>query len=860
MKKSFKKIISAVLIAVLILSVSPVGALTEFDFSSLFSVKTAALTSGNYTYEVSGTNATITGYSGSETNLTIPSTLDGKTVVAIERGVFKDNTTLKSVSLPSTLTRIGVDWNGDGVFARCSRLETVTFAKGTNDAVIGFNTFLGCPALKKVEIPGNYVAIQNSAFESCTALTSFKWEKSDASKQYIGEFTFKNCTALASVSLPVTLNSIGKYAFQNCAITNLVIPEGVTTIEYGAFLDNGKLKTVSLPSTLTRIGVDWNGDGVFARCSRLETVTFAKGTNDAVIGFNTFLGCPALKKVEIPGNYVAIQNSAFESCTALTSFKWEKSDASKQYIGEFTFKNCTALASVSLPVTLNSIGKYAFQNCAITNLVIPEGVTTIEYGAFLDNGKLKTVSLPSTLTKIGVDWNGDGVFARCAKLETVTFAKGTADAVIGFNTFKDCYALKSISIPGNYVAIQNSAFENCESMTTMIYEKSDYAFANQYIGEFTFKNCPALANVSLPVTLNSIGKYAFQNCGIINLVIPEGVTAIDYGAFLDNGKLKTVSLPSTLTRIGVDWNGDGVFARCSKLETVTFAKGTADAVIGFNTFKDCYALKSISIPGNYVAIQNSAFENCESMTTMIYEKSDYAFANQYIGEFTFKNCPALANVSLPVTLNSIGKYAFQNCGIINLVIPEGVTTIEYGAFLDNGKLMSVSLPSTLTRIGVDWNSDGAFARCAMLETVIFAEGEDDFAIGRNTFRSCPALATVHLPLNLVNIFVDAFNGSTENLTICSKSNNSYGKAFATENSIDFKLCDGSHTPEPGPGDVSGDGKVNSNDALLVLQYATGLISLTEEQMERANVNGDKNINSGDALMILQFSTGLIKEF
>ncbi len=564
LKKSFKKIISALLIAVLILSVSPVGALTEFDFSSLFSVKTAALTSGNYTYEVSGTNATITGYSGSETNLTIPSTLDGKTVVAIERGVFKDNTTLKSVSLPSTLTRIGVDWNGDGVFARCSRLETVTFAKGTNDAVIGFNTFLACPALQKVEIPGNYVAIQNNAFENCTALTSFKWEKSAATKQYIGEFTFKNCTSLANVSLPVTLNSIGKYAFQNCAITNLVIPEGVTTI--------------------------------------------------------------------------------------------------------------------------------------------------------------------------------------------------------------------------------------------------------------------------------------------------------DYGAFLDNGKLKTVSLPSTLTRIGVDWNGDGVFARCTKLETVTFAKGTTDAVIGFNTFRDCGALKAVTIPGNYVSIQNGAFENCKSMTTMIFEKSDYAFANQSIGEYTFKNCTALENVSLPVTLKSIGKYAFQNCAITNLVIPEGVTTIDYGAFLDNGKLIAVSLPSTLTRIGVDWNADGTFARCTMLETVIFAEGENDLTIGRNTFRSCPALSTVHLPLNLVNVFAGAFDGSTENLTICSKSNTSFGKTFASDNSIAFKLCDGSHTPEPGPGDVSGDGKVNSNDALLVLQYATGLIELTEEQFERANVNGDKQVNSGDALKILQFATGLIKSF
>ncbi|MBP3442875.1 MAG: hypothetical protein J6L62_08745, partial [Clostridia bacterium] len=64
MKKSLKKLLASLLVAVMVLSVAPVGALTEIDLSSLFAVEASALTSGSYTYTVSGSNATITAYSG----------------------------------------------------------------------------------------------------------------------------------------------------------------------------------------------------------------------------------------------------------------------------------------------------------------------------------------------------------------------------------------------------------------------------------------------------------------------------------------------------------------------------------------------------------------------------------------------------------------------------------------------------------------------------------------------------------------------------------------------------------------------------------------------------------------------------
>ena len=270
-------------------------------------------------------------------------------------------------------------------------------------------------------------------------------------------------------------------------------------------------------------------------------------------------------------------------------------------------------------------------------------------------------------------------------------------------------------------------------------------------------------------------------------------------------------------------------------------------------------MKTITIPGNYTAIYKDAFLNCTALESLEYEKSDYSYANQTIETNTFKGCSALETVSLPTTLKYIGVGAFEGTAIKNLVIPEGVTTIDYGAFVNCNYLISVSLPGTLTTLGVnDTYYSGVFQNCPKLETVIFAEGEKDLTIGTETFKSCPALTTVHLPLNLVSVNKEAFSGSTENLTICSISNSSFGKTYADSNSIKFKLCGGHNILTIG--DVNGDGNINSSDALLVLQHAVKKITLTGNAFTAADTNKDEQLNSSDALKILQFSVGKIKEF
>ncbi|MEE1065015.1 MAG: leucine-rich repeat protein, partial [Acutalibacteraceae bacterium] len=377
-------------------------------------------------------------------------------------------------------------------------------------------------------------------------------------------------------------------------------------------------------------------------------------------------------------------------------------------------------------------------------------------------------------------------------------SSGSKDATIGGESFKNCTSLQSIVIPGNYTTIYEDAFFGCTSLKSMTLKKSNYTYANQVIEAEVFKGCSALETVSLPTTLKSIGSNAFNGCAIVNLTVPEGVTIIAEGAFTKNTYLKTVSIPSTVTTIGqVNQNFTGAFEGCTKLQTVTISSGSKDATIGGESFKNCTSLQSIVIPGNYTTIYEDAFYGCTSLKSMTLKKSNYTYANQIIDDEAFRGCSALETVSLPTTLKSIGSHAFNGCAIVNLTVPEGVTTIADGAFTNNVNLKTVSLPKTLTSIGATSTGfTGVFENCTNLKSVIFGEGNKDLIIGSETFKKCVNLTTVHLPLNLVEIKEQAFDGSTANLTICSKSNSSYGKTYADNNSIKFKLCNGTHTETP----------------------------------------------------------------
>lgn len=239
-----KKIISAA--AALALAVSGFGAysLGERAWSDT-AITASALTSGSFEYELlaDGT-AEITGYNGSDTTLTIPSTLDGKKVTSIADIAFLGCTNIASVSVPSTITHIGADafdgtaWleseinksplvivNGILIHGRTAAgavtiPDTVTQIA---DSAFGYNN-----GITSVTIPGSVKSIGASAFNSCDNLKSVTMKKG---VETIGRYAFYFCSGLTELTIADTVTFIGNYALNYTGMKQITIPASVTEIE-----------------------------------------------------------------------------------------------------------------------------------------------------------------------------------------------------------------------------------------------------------------------------------------------------------------------------------------------------------------------------------------------------------------------------------------------------------------------------------------------------------------------------------------------------------------------------------------------------------------------------------------------------
>ena len=652
-------------------------AYTEGDYSYTISNGKAVITGYTGTSTDITIPAKIAGYEVQKIkynafagNKTLTSVVVSEGITSIEYGAFANCLGLMSVSLPSTLVTLGSAsvYSATGVFEGCKQLSKVTLAEGSSVASIGYGTFKNCINLVSIEIPKNYQMIYPYAFQACEALKTVVWKDSDTGMiKKIQNHAFLDCKKLTTFSLPVGLSYIGEYAFQNCnSLLSVSVVEGVTEIGEGAYMGCKSLRSVSLPSTLETLGVSTNGylnyDGVFENCQSLNSVELKKGTKDCAMGINTFLNCSSLQKIEIPGNYVRIGYKSFAGCTSLEMVTYGKNDVTKtgQTIEDYVFQACKALKSVSFSEGLASIGQGAFYQCTS-----------------LDN-----IVLPSTVTAIGYSGNSsiqyhEGAFEGCTNLKNVTIKAGTANAYIGIRTFKNTGITKVI-VPGNYKKLYPDAFSNCTSLTEMEYKESGLNYADQIIYSGVFENCTKLAKISLPSSLVEINLRAFANTAVENVVVQEGTERVYDGAFYNCKSLKSVTLPSTLRLLSyTTTNYEGAFESCISLTDVTWKEGDVDATLGCKAFKNCTALESIVIPGNVEIILDYAFQGCTALKSATYRKGLYGYANQTVGYKAFQDCTALEKLCLMETVSTINNTATDNCSSVTIYGQTGSVAETY---------------------------------------------------------------------------------------------------------------------------------------------------------------------------------------
>lgn len=277
------------------------------------------------------------------------------------------------------------------------------------------------------------------------------------------------------------------------------------------------------------------------------------------------------------------------------------------------------------------------------DIVIPK---TVEY-----NGEIYGV------TSIGYD-----AFRYCSSLTSVTIPDGVTS--ISEYAFQDCSGLTTLTIPSSVTTIASTAFYSCSGLTTIIVDPDNKVYDSR-------NNCNAIIEsasntlvigcktTSIPKSVTSIGDCAFIGCSnLYSISIPNSVISIGGWAFNGSG-LYFITIPSSVTSIG-----KYVFCYCHNLKNITVdtenevydSRNNCNAIIKTATNTLISGCNTTSIPNNVTSIDDGAFAGLSGMNSIEIPNS---VTN--IGYGAFKDNMNLTSINIPKSITSIGEYAFDGC-------------------------------------------------------------------------------------------------------------------------------------------------------------------------------------------------------
>lgn len=406
--------------------------------------------------------------------------------------------------IPSTLNSIEI-WNPNGTFAgeinSVHIKDIAAWCKiefAYNPFILAKHLFIDGKEVNDLVIPEGVTDISDKAFYRCESLTSVTMPKSLRS---IGKNAFYECSNLASVIIPNGLTSIGKYAFRNCSnLASVTIPNSVNTISDYAFQGCISLSKVTLPASLSNMGTQ-----VFYGCTGLKEVVISEGAS--TIGGSAFRKCENLSTVTIPSSLTRIGSSAFEGCTGLTAVH---------------IKDIPAWCKIEFGKNQSNPLYYAkdlyINDKKTTDIVIPEGVATINENVFRGFKSLTSISIPISLTTIG-----SGAFTGCENLKSVYIKDLAAWCKIKFSGYPLQYSehlfvngeeIKDLIIPKEITKVPDDAFYGLKSLTSVLVGNSVTE-----IGSSAFSCCSNLEYLTIGSSVSWIGSGAFYNCKGLKSVI-----------------------------------------------------------------------------------------------------------------------------------------------------------------------------------------------------------------------------------------------------------------------------------------------------------------------------------------------------
>ena len=586
--------------------------------------------------------------------------------------------------------------------------------------------------------------------------------------------SFINRPQITALTLPSTITEIGEYAMNNVGITEIIIPSSVEKIGTGTFLACDKLQSANVLGENTEFG-----NGVFKNCPELRTVTIS-GVRELTaecfyncplleevtlpsaltsVGKTAFYNCQSLSVINLYATTPpSVNESAFSGASKFTLIVPVES------MQDYIRSDWSRYASEIIPMgPIFEFGgvKYSILDsnteatvCGYTEelpseLTIPAKVKNgnDEYTvskiislAFMDCSRLTEVTIPNSVTSIGVS-----AFSGCSNLSLVTMSNPITsiakDAFSGIPLRK--LTLESTKVPNFRDCF--SAYSNSATLNVPEEAFVDYLWSSWNV----FRNISDGNQVSPVATDNSLDYHIFKSTAsgeVRNeaILIPgsyENLSSVDIldGITVNDEKYYITGISSK------------AFSGCKNLTSVTFNARTEIERIGASAFYDCTGLTKVDYP-SLERLCNIYFESGSSNPL-------YYAHNLYINGVETKD------VEIPTDIKEIKAYAFTGCtlnsakytsleqlcsidfgsrssnplwlahdlyiggkGIRKLEIPTSIKEIKAYAFA-GATIYTVVIPNSVMTIGKD-----AFADCTELETVRFEDGATPLDLFADAFQ------------------------------------------------------------------------------------------------------------------------------
>lgn len=736
------------------------------------------------------------------------------------------------------------EYYGYSAFYNQPMLAKVTFSSTVTE--IPAYLFYKNVAITLTDLP-KVKTIGKSAFEGCSKLTTLNFGQD---LMTVDDRAFYNCTNVTKLTFPDAITTIGDEAFYNCSsITEVTVGSKLQSIGASAFQKCGSFTAILLPDNFTTMGAS-----AFEGCKKL---TVAKlGNSLRAVPARAFKNCIALSEMTVPATSVSMGDQAFYNDSVLAVITMN--DGLKT-IGNEVFWNNSGIRTFTIPGTVTSIGSNSFYGCTNTSVLrFKDGEGTLTIDSYYTRSKkiddmtsrgsytnrcndyfydcpIKTLYLGRDLKYDYADNASvydyvDGYWKEMSRasapfVNSTTLQKVTIGSKVTFlynHLFHNCDKVTTIDIPASIANIYGNAFDDCSSLTATTFHDAtnnhtltlgDYAFRNcatlpevtfprqlLSVGNYTYAQCPLLKTLTFPAMLESIGNYAFAECtGLTQLTFKDSGKSVKlgYGARSNSGTSYLDNIPlfgnTNLTYLYIGRNinytagekyGYSPFYNQSFLTDVRFSQsGTVSYCKDYLLYKvnNC---KTLTLPESLTSIGNWTFRGMAALESIVVpnavtEMGTYAFANDtslksaklstscpWLKEGLFSECNALQSITIPSAVTKMDGYMFTNCKTLtSATFEDGTDLIEmgYGASWKNYGLFS-DCPLKTLNLGrwLSYNTEVA-SRSPFYSIYALKNlniGENVKVIDKYMFSYCKGLEEVNLPDNITSVNLWGFRGCT----------------------------------------------------------------------------------------------------